>query len=244
MANIFGKRLEMLMDEQKMSQVQLADALEIKKQSINSYIKGKSRPELDVLMRFADFFDCSVDFLLGRDDFRSYNQFKNYDAMIEKNFSDSLNILGFDKRDYYLDVITRHTNMYRATEGKAYNMEHFELTISLIEQIGELTMLIVKADKSVSENETVRYAVSSEEIISIDSRSAEHVLILERLLNKKIEELHNSIKSLGDIGFNILEKSFPQAYDILNRSHNNAKRVTEEFCHNFFGTIENLSKED
>lgn len=63
----FAERLFSLMQERGLSQVQLADALEIKKQSINNYLKGRSRPELDVLMRFADFFECSVDYLLGRD---------------------------------------------------------------------------------------------------------------------------------------------------------------------------------
>lgn len=235
MSNIFGERLEMLMKEQNLSQVQLADALEIKKQSINSYIKGKSRPELDVLMRFADFFDCSVDYLLGREDFRSYQHIKNYDEMLEKNFCDSLNFLSADKREYYLEIITRFTNSFQLTAGKSYNMKDFNLSTEVTEQMNEIRLLNAQIANITSESKPITFSIGSGETITVDSHSAEYVLILTNLIHRKVAETCHSIKALGDIGVNTLEKCFPQVDSILNLSQYNAERVANEFSDKFFG---------
>lgn len=228
MANVFGERLELLMNERKLSQVQLADALEIKKQSINSYIKGKSRPELDALIRFADYFDCSVDFLLGREDFRSRGRMKTYDQMVEENFRESLDFMSFDRREYYLDAITQNTRSYRTTEGKPYSAEHFDLTMEVIEKITAITMLIAELDKNATENRPLTYAVGQGEHITVDSHSAEYMLILRNSLQTAIDDACKAVKALGDIGFVALEKHFPQVDAVLNLSKRNAEQIAKE----------------
>lgn len=228
MANVFGERLELLMNERKLSQVQLADALEIKKQSINSYIKGKSRPELDALMRFADYFDCSVDFLLGREDFKSHDRMKTYDQMVEENFRESLDFMSFDRREYYLEAITQNTRSYRTTEGKPYNTEHFDLTMEVIERITAITTLIDELDKNTTENRPLTYTVGQGKRITVDSRSAEYMLILRNSLQAAIDDACKAVKALGDIGFVALEKRFPQVDIVLNLSKRNAEEVAKE----------------
>lgn len=228
MANIFGERLEILMNERKLTQVRLADDLQMKKQSINSYLKGKSRPELDALMRFADYFDCSIDFLLGREEYRSHSQMKSYDQMIEENFKNSLNFLGVDKREYYLQAITYLTRSYHATEGKHYSSKHFDLTMGVIEQITEITMLIAKIDNNTQENKSVTCHIDGEKAVTIDSHSAEYVLILRHLLQKAMDEVCSEIKELGSIGFSNLEEHFPLADTILNSSKRNTQQMAEQ----------------
>lgn len=228
MANVFGERLELLMNERKLSQVQLADALEIKKQSINSYIKGKSRPELDALMRFADYFDCSVDFLLGREDFRSHDRMKVYDQMVEENFRESLDFMSFDRREYYLDAITQNTHSYRTTEGKPYNTEHFNLTMEVIERITAITTLIAELDKNTTKNRPLTYAVGQGTQITVDSHSADYMLILRNSLQTAVDDACKAVKALGDIGFVVLEKRFPQVDVVLNLSKRNAGQIAKE----------------
>lgn len=64
-----GKRLRLLREQKKLSQIQLADKLGIPHQSISNYERGYRHPPSDTLLQIADFFEVSVDYLLGRSAF-------------------------------------------------------------------------------------------------------------------------------------------------------------------------------
>ena len=53
----------------KLTQRQVAERLKISQPSYIRYEKGKSEPTLENLVKLADLFDVSVDYLLGRIDF-------------------------------------------------------------------------------------------------------------------------------------------------------------------------------
>ena len=233
MENIFSERLEKLMKEKNLSQSQLADALEVKKQSINNYIKGKSRPELDVLIRLSKFFECSIDYLLGESEFKSYRHMENYDEKLEKYFCNSLNLLGADKREYYLDILTRFTESFRLTEGKSYNMEDFDLSTEIIEQTEGLRILNAKAAQTTSESKPVTFSIGSGKTITVDSHSAEYVLILTNLIEKKVAKTCYTVKAFGDIGMNALKKNFPQAYMVLDLPQENAEQIAKTMSDRF-----------
>ena len=62
----FAARLRTMREKNGLRQVDLARALGVAQTTIANY-EGKSRfPDEDLLRRFADFFDVSLDFLLGR----------------------------------------------------------------------------------------------------------------------------------------------------------------------------------
>jgi len=184
-------------------------------------------------MRFADYFDCSVDFLLGREDFRSHDRMKVYDQMIEENFRESLDFMNFDRREYYLETITQNTRSYQTTEGKPYNAEHFDLTMEVIERITAITMLIAELDKNITENRPLTYAAGHGEHITVDSHSAEYMLILRNSLQGAIDDACKAVKALGDIGFVTLEKHFPQVDVVLNLSKKNAEQIAKEMHDKF-----------
>jgi transcriptional regulator with XRE-family HTH domain len=50
------------------SQQQLADDLEISQQSINKYENHKIEPDIFMLMKMADYFETSIDYLVGYTD--------------------------------------------------------------------------------------------------------------------------------------------------------------------------------
>ena len=52
--------------EQNMSQLDLADALEVSRQSVSKWETGTAVPELDKLIKMSDLFDVSLDVLVGR----------------------------------------------------------------------------------------------------------------------------------------------------------------------------------
>jgi transcriptional regulator with XRE-family HTH domain len=51
-----------------LTQWQLADVLETTQRKISYWELGKTEPDLLALWKIADFFDVSVDYLLGRKD--------------------------------------------------------------------------------------------------------------------------------------------------------------------------------
>lgn len=62
---IFAERLGKLRDDRKMSQEQLAAALEIDRGTIAKYETKNRIPSYEHLTMFAKYFDVSTDYLLG-----------------------------------------------------------------------------------------------------------------------------------------------------------------------------------
>lgn len=63
---VFCERLIEQRKLNKMTQRQVAEALNIKQPSYIRYEKGDAEPSLESLVLLADIFDVSIDYLLGR----------------------------------------------------------------------------------------------------------------------------------------------------------------------------------
>ena len=57
-----------LRKEKGLSQVKLAEALHVSKACISMIEVGINEPTANTLIKYADFFQCSTDYLLGRED--------------------------------------------------------------------------------------------------------------------------------------------------------------------------------
>ena len=64
---MFAIRIKNLRQSRELNQVQLAEKLGVKKQSISNWENDNIMPSVDMLIRIADFFHVSTDYLLGRD---------------------------------------------------------------------------------------------------------------------------------------------------------------------------------
>lgn len=64
---MFAIRIKNLRQSRELSQVQLAEKLGVKKQSISNWENDNIMPSVNMLIRIADFFRVSTDYLLGRD---------------------------------------------------------------------------------------------------------------------------------------------------------------------------------
>ena len=62
--------LKQLRKEYGISQQRLADAIRVSQPSINKYENHNIEPEFEILIRMADFFNTSVDYLIGHTDIR------------------------------------------------------------------------------------------------------------------------------------------------------------------------------
>ncbi|SHJ68416.1 helix-turn-helix domain-containing protein [Desulfofundulus thermosubterraneus] len=64
----FGERLAYLRNQRGLSQAELARLLDVGQSTIAMYEKNKRSPDHHSLIRLADFFGVSTDYLLGRID--------------------------------------------------------------------------------------------------------------------------------------------------------------------------------
>lgn len=79
---MFGDRLRKLRDEYGFSQEQLGNKTNLSTSTIGMYEQGRRQPDNETLVKLANVFDVSVDYLLGNTEVRKANE--PYDNELEK----------------------------------------------------------------------------------------------------------------------------------------------------------------
>lgn len=67
---MLGRRIAMLRKEKELSQYELADRLGFSRGKIANYEQESRQPDYDTLIKIAEFFEVTTDYLLGKTDFR------------------------------------------------------------------------------------------------------------------------------------------------------------------------------
>lgn len=78
---MLGDKLRELRKKNHVTQAKLADYLNLDASSVAKYESGKVTPSQDVLLKMAQYFDVSVDYLLGKD---SDSSGSNEDSELER----------------------------------------------------------------------------------------------------------------------------------------------------------------
>lgn len=83
-------RIRDLREDRDLRQSDLAKAVGIDQRTISNYETGKSNPDSDALIRLADFFGVSIDYLVGRTkhDFYSSENAKQYINNIQNSLEE------------------------------------------------------------------------------------------------------------------------------------------------------------
>ena len=71
----FAENLKDLLFDSKLTQKQLADITGIDKASINRYKAGTCMPNLKAVVKLAEHFNCSIDYLVGKTEESSHSNF-------------------------------------------------------------------------------------------------------------------------------------------------------------------------
>ncbi|KNF10201.1 putative HTH-type transcriptional regulator, XRE family [Gottschalkia purinilytica] len=74
---MFGKRLRALRREKDLTQKELSKKLSTSDRTVGYYETEERNPSLDILGKLADFFDVSVDYLLGRTNIKNIYKYIN-----------------------------------------------------------------------------------------------------------------------------------------------------------------------
>ena len=67
--SIFSENLKRLRKENCVSQAKLAEGLDVTQQCVSEWENDRIEPTLTNLWNIADFFDVSIDFLVGRTEY-------------------------------------------------------------------------------------------------------------------------------------------------------------------------------
>ena len=65
---MINERIKQLRQARSMTQVELASGLGVSKQCVSNWENDYIQPSIEMLIKLADFFKVSTDYLLGRDD--------------------------------------------------------------------------------------------------------------------------------------------------------------------------------
>ena len=91
----FGERFKELRLQRGLTQDKLATSFSLNKSSISRYEKDSQIPENPALQAFADFFEVSMDYLLGRSDVLNVESENQYEPILtlknEKDIGKLLN---------------------------------------------------------------------------------------------------------------------------------------------------------
>lgn len=66
--NIIGTRLRELRQSAKLSQVKIAEVVGSRQSAIARFESGEAHVPAEVMIRYADYFDVSLDYIFGRTD--------------------------------------------------------------------------------------------------------------------------------------------------------------------------------
>lgn len=62
------EKIQLLMMSHHMNKVEMAKAIGVSSGNLSDWANGRSQPSIDKLIKIADYFDVSIDYLVGRDD--------------------------------------------------------------------------------------------------------------------------------------------------------------------------------
>lgn len=106
--SLFASRLRELMDASKMTQDTLAQKIGKTRQTVSQYANGDSEPGYSTLVKIAEIFNTTTDYLLGVTNAKSISTDER--TIVDKTglSSSSIDTLGWllesNKRNWYLDV--------------------------------------------------------------------------------------------------------------------------------------------
>lgn len=96
----FGERLRGLRNERKLHQSQSADIFGLSPSAIGSYERNEREPSYQQLIAFADYYNVSLDYLLGRTDERL--TVKDYASQTTRDLEELLSSYEIEVKGYKL----------------------------------------------------------------------------------------------------------------------------------------------
>ena len=134
--NNFQERLKDLLEENNLTRLKLANLLNISSTTINGYFNNSYYPDINIAIKIAKYFNCSLDYLFGLSDNNSKTNnneafIKNFDNLLHNNklsVSKAMKKLNMSEYNYY----RWKKGMFPKTVNLIEIAKYFEVSIDFL----------------------------------------------------------------------------------------------------------------
>ena len=205
----FGEILAELRQDRGLTQRDLAKLFFVTPGTISNYEKGRHLPDAERLIKIADYFECSTDYLLGLNEHPNFKEQEAYDEDLLR-LSKSLCALPLVLKDAWLDTFTAMAECIQTGLSKDIQV-NFEM-VSLYTTIIQLMNLCFDTvDKQKDGNYT------EQDIITANNKLRSYLRILIGEINDLDDMCYEHINPSKNCNKNdvneevmILQKKFEQ----------------------------------
>jgi len=182
-------RLKQLRENMGFSQEQVAEKIGISRNSVYNYETGERKPDSDILIKYADLFDVSIDYLVGRSNFINYHQEFEYrkrkdlelSKLESRKIERSLSSMPDDEaKKFYHDSLTVSEMFFSIIDDLASYGRYESCSANALDTLREMLTWIMEIKKSLK-NEGMYFYVDLLKLM-IKGRKV-------HLLDAEIEEL-------------------------------------------------------
>lgn len=176
---IFKNRIKELRLERQMSQQDLANKLDVNKQTISQYERGVREPSFEMLLSLCDIFNVSTDYLLGNDSHTSRlvntEERKMLDAMRgdipqsdNTNYRKRIPVLGRIAAGLPIEATEHIIDWEEIPEEMSRSGEYFGLVVegdSMAPDINNKDIVIVRKQDTADNGDVVIAMVNSHDAV-------------------------------------------------------------------------------
>lgn len=112
------KILRNLRESRKLTQANMASILEIERSTYTKYESGKSKPDSIMLNKIADYFDVSIDYLLGRTSIPNLQRLKNKEKSCHNIDVSGLSDEAIRQVEDYVEFVKQKYNSDKSIKNK------------------------------------------------------------------------------------------------------------------------------
>ena len=121
---LFAKRIRGKRLEKGLTQEQLAQAIQISPQAVSKWERGDGYPDITLLPRIANFFQISVDELIGNDEATRAEDADNFARLIKSFANDKIDVEVLRYHEYGKDKWAQCGMEYRMNDAHVTDEEY------------------------------------------------------------------------------------------------------------------------
>gem|GEM_PF-1416472 len=188
----------MLREEKKINLTQLAVQFDLKEAGVRAWELGRTKPNVDTLIKLAKYFDCTVDYLLGLSDTKNREKLNELNNDLQQ-FSQAFSNLSPDLQGEFLPAITSMLALLPPNEVeqtlRGMSFKYLTLLIGILGSIQNNFAVVLSAKERglLADNEKITHFIAQH----TNKNSARDFLdaylsiadgMIQRLLDIKSEE--------------------------------------------------------
>lgn len=131
----FSDRIKQLREEKDMTSSELAALFKKSESAIRAWETNRTKPDADTLIKLAEYFECTTDYLLGISEFKNKSEITSINSELD-DFSKKINEIPENFKSKYLQAVTHLLSIVpKSTNQTTLTSLNFAELMQLIETI-------------------------------------------------------------------------------------------------------------